>query len=158
MPRPATPALTVDAVITDPALGVVLIRRRNEPHAGTWALPGGFVDVGESCADACRREAVEETGLEVATAALLGVYSRPDRDPRGHTASAAYLCRVRGGVLRGGDDAAEAAWFGDLTGVQLAFDHAEILADAGFLPHPPTRAMGDRLTAADERRAMGSSD
>ena len=136
MPRPASPALTVDAVITDPLRGVVLIRRRNPPFAGRWALPGGFVDVGEACEDACRREAREETGLEVAVSGLLGVWSRPDRDPRGHTASAVYLCRVVGGGLSGGDDAAEAVWFADLGGVSLAFDHAEVLASAGFLTHP----------------------
>ncbi len=137
MPYPRTPSLTVDAVIADPIRGVVLIRRRNEPFAGHWALPGGFVDIGEECDAACRREAAEETGLSVAIVRLLGVRSRPDRDPRGHTVSAVYLCRVTGGSLRGGDDAAEAAWFGDLRGVALAFDHAEVLADAGFLGHPP---------------------
>ncbi len=137
MPFPTTPALTVDAVITDPANGVVLIRRGRPPFAGAWALPGGFVEPGEACDAACRREIAEETGLVVATVSLLGVYSRPDRDPRGHTVSAVYLCRVLSGTLRGGDDAAEARWFGDLGGVALAFDHAEILASAGFLPHPP---------------------
>jgi 8-oxo-dGTP diphosphatase len=134
MPRPATPALTVDAVITDPQRGVVLICRRHPPSAGAWALPGGFVDVGEACEDACRRETREETGLEVAISGLLGVWSCPDRDPRGHTVSVVYLCRVTGGTLAGADDAAEAAWFAHLGGVSLAFDHAEILASAGFLP------------------------
>jgi 8-oxo-dGTP diphosphatase len=139
MPTPVTPALTVDAVITDPSRGVLLIRRRNAPFAGSWALPGGFVDVGEACEAACRREAREETSLEVSIAGMVGVYSRPDRDPRGHTVSAVYLCRVERGTLRGGDDAAEAAWFTDLSGVALAFDHAEVLADAGFLPRPAAR-------------------
>jgi 8-oxo-dGTP diphosphatase len=139
MPRPATPALTVDAVVTDPRHGVVLIRRRNPPFAGCWALPGGFVDVGEACEDACRREVREETGLEVAISGLLGVWSRADRDPRGHTVSAVYLCRVVRGSVAGADDAAEAAWFADLGGVSLAFDHAEILASVGFLTHPRPR-------------------
>ena len=133
MPFPPTPALTVDAVITDPAHGVVLIRRRNAPFAGCWALPGGFVDPGETCEAACAREAAEETALTVAIVALVGVFSAPERDPRGHTVSAVYLCRVIGGVLEGGDDAAEARWFADLRGVALAFDHAAILAAAGFL-------------------------
>ena len=136
MPIPSTPALTVDAVIADPACGVVLIRRRNPPFAGSWALPGGFVDVGETCEHACRREAAEETGLEVEVVACVGVFSAPQRDPRGHTVSAVYLCRVSAGALQGGDDAAEARWFADLTGVPLAFDHAEILAAAGFLRTP----------------------
>jgi 8-oxo-dGTP diphosphatase len=137
MPQPKTPLLTVDAVIADPSLGVVLIRRRNDPFAGSWALPGGFVDVGEECEAACRREVREETGLVVAIVRLLGVRSRPGRDPRGHTVSVVYLCRVTGGVLRGGDDAADAAWFTDLSRAALAFDHAEVLAEAGFLPHLP---------------------
>ncbi len=132
MPRPETPALTVDAVIFDPARGIVLIRRRNPPFEGHWALPGGFVDVGESCPDACVRESAEETSLEVEVVELVGVYSDPARDPRFHTVSAVYLCRRLGGRLAGADDAAEARWFPDLRGVELAFDHARILADAGF--------------------------
>ncbi len=136
MPRPATPMLTVDAVIVDAARGVLLIRRAGPPFAGSWALPGGFVEVGERCEDACRREAQEETGLRVETVALLGVYSDPMRDPRGHTVSAVYLCRVVGGEPAGADDAAEARWFAEVTDVALAFDHARVLADAGFLPLP----------------------
>lgn len=132
MPRPDTPSLTVDAVIVDPALGVVLIRRRRPPFEGGWALPGGFVDVGESCEAACRREALEETGMEVETVQLLGVYSDPARDPRRHTVSAVYLCRVTGGSAHSGDDAAEVRWFDDLGAVELAFDHARILTEAGF--------------------------
>jgi 8-oxo-dGTP diphosphatase len=131
---PRTAALTVDALIVDPARGVVLIRRRNPPFAGAWALPGGFVELDESCETACRREAAEETGLEIELRGLVGVYSRPGRDPRGPTASVAYLCRVVGGELRAGDDAGDARWFTDLRHVSLAFDHAEVLADAGFLP------------------------
>jgi 8-oxo-dGTP diphosphatase len=151
VPFPATPSLTVDAVITDPVRGVVLIRRRNPPYAGAWALPGGFVDVGEGCPEACRREAREETGLDVETVRLLGVYSTPDRDPRGHTVSVVYLCRVVSGEVVGGDDAAEARWFADLAGVPLAFDHADVLADAGFLPRPPTQARGERRKATEPK-------
>lgn len=134
VPRPTTPVLTVDALITDPARGVLLIQRRHEPFRGYWALPGGFVEVGETCTAACQREALEETGLQVETISLLGVYCDPGRDPRGHTVSVVYLCRAVGGELRGGDDAAQARWFGDLAGVPLAFDHAAILTEAGFLP------------------------
>ena len=131
MPAPITPRLTADAVILDPGRGVVLIRRGHAPFAGMWALPGGFVEIGEPTDAACRREAREETGLEVETVQLLGVYSDPGRDPRGHTVSAIYLCRVVGGELAGGDDAAEARWFADLRGVELAFDHARVLWDLG---------------------------
>lgn len=134
MPLPTTPALTADAVILDPEKGVVLIRRGHPPFAGCWALPGGFVEVGEACAHACVREVFEETGLEVEPVALLGVYSTPARDPRGHTVSTVYLCRVLGGRLSGGDDASEARWFDNLTGITLAFDHATVLADACLLP------------------------
>jgi len=140
MPVPVTPVLTSDAVIVDPSLGVVLIRRGRPPYQGRWALPGGFVEVGESCAEACVREALEETGLEVEVVTLLGVYSAPDRDPRGHTVSAVYLCRVTGGDLVGGDDASDARWFPDLSGLELAFDHAVVLADACILPRPRRRA------------------
>ena len=133
MPVPVTPVLTVDAVITDPERGVVLVRRRNLPFAGYWALPGGFVELGEACEEACRREVREETSLEVEVTGLLGVRSQPDRDPRGHTVSVVYLCRAASGTLSGGDDAAEAAWFADLRGVSLAFDHADVLAAVGFM-------------------------
>jgi 8-oxo-dGTP diphosphatase len=133
-PAPAGPLLTVDALIADPTRGVVLIRRGRPPFAGRWALPGGFVEAGETAEAACIREAREETGLGVVPIAVAGVYSDPARDPRFHTCSVVYLCRAVGGRLRGGDDAAAARWFADLTGVALAFDHARILTDAGFLP------------------------
>jgi 8-oxo-dGTP diphosphatase len=138
VPTPRTPALAVDALIVDPARGVVLIRRANPPFQGLWALPGGFVEVGETCEAACVREAREETGLAVEPVQLVGVYSTPDRDPRGHTVSPVYLCRVVGGNANAGDDASEARWFSDLTGVELAFDHAAVLADAFFRPTPFT--------------------
>ncbi len=137
MPRPTTPALAVDALIADAERGVLLIRRANPPFQGRWALPGGFVECGETCEAACVREAREETGLVVRPVALVGVYSTPDRDPRGHTVSPVFLCEVVAGEARGGDDASEARWFTDLAGVELAFDHARVLADACFLPRPP---------------------
>jgi 8-oxo-dGTP diphosphatase len=151
VPTPKTPALAVDALIVDPARGVLLIRRANPPFQGCWALPGGFVEVGETCEAACVREAGEETGLEVEPVELVGVYSTPERDPRGHTVSPVYLCRVVGGAVRGGDDASEARWFADLTGVELAFDHATVLADACFWPHPATRGPGIRGQGSGER-------
>ncbi len=143
MPVPATPVIAVDALIADPARGVLLIRRKNYPFEGSWALPGGFVEIGETCEAACIREAREETHLEVEPVQLVGVYSTPDRDPRGHTVSPVYLCRVVSGEAFGGDDASEARWFPDLTGVELAFDHARVLADAGF-PCRRTEGPGPR--------------
>jgi len=125
------PALTVDAVIHDPERGVVLIRRGHPPFAGSWALTGGFVDEGERCEVACAREIMEETGLEVEVLELVGVFSAPGRDPRGHTVSVVYRCRPVGGRLRAGDDAADARWFTDPAVEELAFDHREILAAAG---------------------------
>jgi 8-oxo-dGTP diphosphatase len=146
MLAPATPLLTADALILDPARGVVLIRRGHAPFAGMWALPGGFVEIGEPTDSACRREAREETGLEVETVQLLGVYSDPGRDPRGHTVSAIYLCRVVGGELAGGDDAAEARWFASIEGIELAFDHARVLADAGMASGKPCRPRSGSMT------------
>ena len=120
------PLPTVDVVIE---IGdrIVLIRRRNPPPG--WALPGGFVDAGESVGDAARREAREETALDVELTELLGVYSDPSRDPRGPTISAVFVGRATG-TPQAGDDAAGAQLFGenDLP-APLAFDHAQILAD-----------------------------
>lgn len=123
-----SPSLTVDVVIEVPdAGGVVFVERRFEPHG--WALPGGFVEYGERTEDAARREALEETGLEVELVTLLGVYSDPARDPRRHTVSAVYVGRARG-VPRGGDDAARAEVRDpESPPAPLCFDHARILAD-----------------------------
>ncbi|KDA53500.1 ADP-ribose pyrophosphatase [Thermoanaerobaculum aquaticum] len=126
------PKLTVDALVVHPQQGVLLVQRKNEPFAGYWALPGGFVEEGEACEQAVVREVAEETGLSVRVVALFGVYSQPGRDPRGHTVSVVYLCQVVGGEPAGGDDAAAARFFPELEGVLLAFDHARILQDAGF--------------------------
>ena len=129
MGRPVTPALTVDVVIElvdRPGRPFVLIERRNPPPG--YALPGGFVDVGETVEQAARREALEETGLTVALKSLLGVYSEPARDPRLHTVSIVYVGEARG-EPRAGDDAARirVTTLDDLP--TLAFDHARILAD-----------------------------
>jgi 8-oxo-dGTP diphosphatase len=116
----------VDVIIELPD-GIVLVRRRNPPHG--WALPGGFVDYGERVEDAARREMREETGLDVVLVELLGVYSDPSRDARGHTISTVYVGQARG-TPRAADDAAEAGVFreADLP-APLVFDHARILAD-----------------------------
>ena len=131
MPLPTTPALTVDCVIFDPQGRVLLIRRKNDPFKGAYALPGGFVDIGETVEDGCRREVREETGLEVSALRLVGVYSDPNRDPRGHTVSAAFVTRLPEATApTAGDDAAAAEWVGDWRHEPLAFDHAKILEDA----------------------------
>ena len=136
------PALTVDAVLLKGRVGggadVLLVRRGREPFKGVWALPGGFVEVGEKVEDAARRELVEETGLRGDIVELLGVYSDPKRDPRGHTVSVVYAMRV-GGIVVGvaGDDADEAKWFPLDAPPPVAFDHDRILADArAWLAHP----------------------
>jgi 8-oxo-dGTP diphosphatase len=118
----------VDVVIPS-GRGIVLIRRASDPFEGRWALPGGFVEVGETVEAAATREAAEETGLAVELARLVGVYSDPERDPRGHNVSVAFLARVVGGDLVAATDAAEVAVL-DPDSVLLAFDHRSIIADA----------------------------
>ena len=125
---PETPKLMVDVVIPSED-GVVLVRRGSEPFKGQWALPGGFVEVGETVKEAAVREAAEETGLAVEVARLVGVYSEPDRDPRGHNVSVAFLVRVLSGQMQAASDAAEVDVL-DPTDVELAFDHGRIIADA----------------------------
>lgn len=129
MARPQTPLLTVDAVIEladRRERPVVLVRRRKPPYG--WALPGGFVDIGETAEAAAVREAAEETGLEVGLDALLGCYSDPQRDPRGHTVSIVYVATARGDP-RAGDDAGDVGVFAPDSPPELAFDHDRILGD-----------------------------
>src|SRR5262249_31727518 len=131
MPLPETPALTTDCAIFDGKGCVLLIRRGHPPFEGAYALPGGFVEVGETVEEACRREVVEEVGIKVGDVRLIGVYSDPSRDPRGHTVSVAFLAVLpRARAPRAGSDAASAEWVEDWRAVKLAFDHAQILADA----------------------------
>lgn len=122
------PRVTVDAWIEDPRGRVLLVRRGRPPFEGSWSLPGGFCEWGETTESACAREAREETGVRVRIGELVGVYSDPKRDPRGHTISVLYLAKPIGGAVRGGDDAADARWFtpAELLGLDLAFDHSEI--------------------------------
>jgi len=123
------PFVAVDVVLVRRDGSIVLVRRGKEPFKGFWALPGGFVEYGETVEQAAVREAEEETGLKVKIRGLVGVYSRPDRDPRGHVISIAFLAEEVGGSLRAGGDAAEIGCFRELPG-RLAFDHSEIVRDA----------------------------
>src|SRR3989304_7971081 len=125
MPVPKTPALTTDIIIElkdRPDVRIVLIRRKNPPHG--WALPGGFVDVGEAVEHAAVREAEEETALRVTLKMLLGCYSDPRRDPRSHTASVVYVAEAKG-EPRAQDDAAGGGSFRpEAVPSPLVFHHA----------------------------------
>jgi ADP-ribose pyrophosphatase YjhB (NUDIX family) len=122
-----SPGLTVDLIIEMESGGVVLVRRKNPPLG--WALPGGYVDYGESLERAAVREALEETGLRVQLKRQLHTYSDPRRDPRRHNVTVVYLAAARG-QPSAGDDAGDVRVFswGALPD-QLAFDHAVILED-----------------------------
>jgi ADP-ribose pyrophosphatase YjhB (NUDIX family) len=107
---------------------ILLIERRNPPPG--WAIPGGFIEYGESAEDAAVRELFEETGLRATELELLGVYSKPLRDPRFHTLTVVYLAQATGDPVAG-DDAASATWFPlDKLPTPLAFDHDLVIADA----------------------------
>ena len=129
MPELETPLIMVDVVVPSEEGRVLLIRRGTDPYEGYWALPGGFVEVGETVEAAATREAEEETGLKVEIERLVGVYSDPDRDPRGHNVSCAFLARAQEGEPSAATDAAEASFL-DPSEVELAFDHEKIIADA----------------------------
>jgi 8-oxo-dGTP diphosphatase len=143
MSLPTTPALTVDCVVFDPEGRVLLIRRKNEPFKGAYALPGGFAEIGETVEAACRRELLEETGLEAGALRLVGVYSDPTRDPRGHTVSVVYLTQLSDAAKpRAGSDAVGAEYVYDWRKHKLAFDHTQILEDAEALRSKRTRYVG----------------
>ncbi len=124
------PNLTVDAVIKKDN-SVILIKRKNNPFKGAWAIPGGFVEYNETVESAVVREAKEETGLDVKIEKLAGVYSDPKRDPRGHTVSVVFLCGIIGGKMKADTDASDVREFdiNSLQGIELAFDHRKILRE-----------------------------
>jgi len=126
------PVPTVDAIMQKDSK-ILMIKRKKEPFAGCLALPGGFVNEGETAEDAAKREVMEETSLEIDPIEILGVYSDPARDPRRQTLSVVFVAIVIGGNERAGDDAAGLEWV-ELADVEkmknrIAFDHARILAD-----------------------------
>ena len=130
MTKPVTPSITADVIIEMPMLDdkpIVLIEMKYEPYG--WAIPGGFVEVGETIATAAKREALEETSLEVDLDVLLGIYSDPERDFRGHTACAVFVGNATGKPVAA-DDAKDIALFDPFNvDVELAFDHRLILDD-----------------------------
>jgi 8-oxo-dGTP diphosphatase len=131
-PRPALTADVVALAFDAGELRVLLVRRGHEPFAGKWALPGGFVEPGESVATAAARELREETGLSGVRLEELCTLSEPGRDPRGWVVSVAHLALVRAGehTPRAGDDARAAEWVPVAKAVDLAFDHAHALSRA----------------------------
>ena len=125
------PSLTVDIFIYDEDNNFILIKRGNEPFKDYWALPGGFVDYGETVENAATREALEETSINVKLERLVGVYSKPDRDPRRHTVSITYTAKGNMDNMKADDDACDIGIFTmkDLEKLNIAFDHEEIISD-----------------------------
>jgi ADP-ribose pyrophosphatase YjhB (NUDIX family) len=124
------PVPAVDVILQKDSK-VLMIRRRKDPFKGLLALPGGFINEGETAEDAMKRETLEETSLEVEPIEILGVYSDPARDPRRHVMSTVFVAIITGGTEKGGDDAAAVEWV-DLDRVEHsepAFDHGRILKD-----------------------------
>nr|WP_320022644.1 NUDIX hydrolase [uncultured Draconibacterium sp.] len=126
-------ALTVDAIVfvkSDKETSVLLIERGREPFKNRWALPGGFIEMDETLEQACIRELEEETGLQIEKMQQFGAYDAIDRDPRHRTISVVYSVELKEQKpVEGSDDAAQAKWFSLEDLPELAFDHAEILAD-----------------------------
>jgi len=121
------PIPTVDVIIEVESKGIVLIKRKNPPYG--WALPGGFVDYGESLEEGAVREAKEETDLDVTLTQQLHTYSNPDRDPRHHSISTVYVGKAKG-ILQAKDDAIEIGVFNESNlPAEIAFDHRSILND-----------------------------
>jgi 8-oxo-dGTP diphosphatase len=127
--------LTVDSIIMTNQGEIILVKRVFDPYKDCWALPGGFVEYGETVEDAVIREAKEETGLDIRIEKLSGVYSDPNRDPRGHSVSVCFLCKAVGGELKTSVETKKVKAFSkkELKTTRLAFDHEEILKAIGFI-------------------------
>lgn len=123
-----SPKLTVDGVILKNGK-ILLIKRGNQPFKGKWALPGGFVEYGEKTEDAVIREVLEETGLKTIINQLVGIYSDPKRDPRGHTISIVYNLEICNGKIESNDDACDVKFFNIRKLPKLSFDHDSIIKD-----------------------------
>lgn len=124
------PIPTIDAIIEKEGK-IVLVKRNTEPFKELWAIPGGHVDYGETVEHATIREAEEETGLKIRLKEILGVYSRPDRNPDKHTMATVFVAEVVDGRLKAGSDTIDAKWvsLNEIDFDNLAFDHAQILRD-----------------------------
>lgn len=130
MPKPVTPLLAADALIElvdQPGRPIVLIERKNIPYG--WAIPGGFVDVGEAVEVTAVREAKEEVSLDVTLTGLLGVYSDPKRDSRGHTVTVIYAAQASGTPIAADDAKSVGIFTLDNLPSPLAFDHDQVLED-----------------------------
>ena len=125
------PSLTADIFIFDDDFNFILIKRRNDPFKDCWALPGGFVEYGETVETAAIREAKEETSIDVELIDLVNVYSEPDRDPRGHTITVAYTAKGNFNDRKAEDDACDIAIFSaeKIDEIKIAFDHKKIIKD-----------------------------
>ncbi|GBF36610.1 8-oxo-dGTP diphosphatase [Methanofervidicoccus abyssi] len=130
MKRYKSPSLTVDGIL-EVGGKILLVKRKNPPFKDFWAFPGGFVNYGERTEEAVVREVFEESGIKTKVKDLLGVYSDPNRDPRGHTVSVVYVLEYIGGSPKGLDDAKEAKFFNidEIEDMDLAFDHKTIFRD-----------------------------
>lgn len=118
----------VDGIVVNDKREILLIRRGREPHKGTYAIPGGFIDWNETAKEAVVRELFEETGLDVDVVSFVGYFDALKRDAERHTVTLVFLCKDSGtSSLRAGDDADECRWFSLDSLPQLAFDHAEII-------------------------------
>lgn len=121
--------LTADVIIENEDGSIVLVKRKNKPYKKEWSLPGGKMDDDETIEQTAVREVREETGLEIYLKKIIGVYSQPDRDPRGRYVSVAFLAKITGGKLEAGSDAADIITTHDFSERKLAFDHNQILQD-----------------------------
>ncbi|NVM18106.1 MAG: NUDIX hydrolase [Candidatus Lokiarchaeota archaeon] len=139
MSKPITPLVAVDAVIKYQENFIVLIRRKNPPFKGELALPGGFVNIGETVEAACVREAYEETNINVNIINLIGVFSDPKRDPRGHNLSIAFLCepftKTETPIAKDDAQSLEILQVSEIESLKLAFDHKDIITASGILKY-----------------------
>lgn len=131
--RSRNPTPTIDVILQENTNSnrILVIKRAKDPFEGHLSLPGGFVNYGETVEDAAKREAEEELSVKVELLDILGVYSNPERDPRGHIMSVTFIAKIVEGEVRANDDAAEFEWIDieNMENLNLAFDHLKILSD-----------------------------